>query len=396
MILLSRLLTEIVTDLRGEETFMKLSTITLAMALALGAHPALAQDGKAPALPPTALDAAPIPPTEVLPDKSIVFRLAAPNANAAEVVINGEGFGRYPMTKGADGVWSVKLGPLPSEMYMYNFNLDGARLPYASVIVPAEAPRPYEVQAVPRGSLTHQPYHSNVQNRWRNMIVYLPPQYYAEPNRHFPVLYLFAGMGEDEWLLDGNGNVILDNLIAQGKAQPMIVVMPNNTTGPHPVPALENAAIMEKELETEIMPMVERNFRTVADRDHRGIAGVSFGGGTAFTLGSRHLDQFAYVGEFSTGAFGGGDKTAFAPGYAAFDPNNITPNLYAKYADPATRPKLLFMSVGAADNRAPYQKQVSETFAQKGYTPVFHVYPGQHEWKAFRASLIDMLPLLFR
>ena len=156
------------------------------------------------------------------------------------------------------------------------------------------------------------------------MQVYLPPEYFADPSRRFPVLYLIAGMDETDWTLHGRANVILDNFIAQKHAVPMILVMPNNTTGPHPVPALENAAVMEKEFIGEIIPYIDKTFRTIADRPHRGIAGVSFGGGTAFTVGMRHLETFAYVAEFGTGAFGGGDSTPYAPGYPAYDPDKIT------------------------------------------------------------------------
>ena len=131
----------------------------------------------------------------------------------------------------------------------------------------------------------------------------MPPQYYTEIDRKFPVLYLWYSLVETEWTRYGRANVILDNLIAQKKAVPMIVVMPNNIVGL--TPRLEREAVIEKELVADIIPFVEKNYRALSDRNNRAIAGLSAGGATAFTVGMRQLDKFGSVAEFSTGVFGG-------------------------------------------------------------------------------------------
>lgn len=329
-------------------------------------------------------------------DASVTFRLRAPDATAVTLELGGEQRGRYDLVKNAQGVWEGRIGPVKPGVYEYSFALGGARVNAGVTVVPTQPPAAVQEQPVPRGSITRHPYVSQVQGRARAMNVYLPPEYYSEPNRRFPVLYLFSGMGEDDWTHIGRVNVILDNLIAQHRASPMIIVMPNNTTGPVPVPALDNAAIMEKEITTEIIPFIDRVYRTQANRDHRAIAGLSFGGGTAFTIGMRHLDSFGYVGEFGTGAFGGAEHTAYAPGYIDFEPEKITSGLFSKVASPATAPKLFFMSVGSDDPRAPFQKKAYEAFLQHGGKPVFHTYPGGHEWRVFRPALTDFVQAIFK
>lgn len=338
----------------------------------------------------------PVVPAEACPDHSVIFRIPAPKASDVELFFGEHTTVAHPMTKSADGIWTISIGPVAPDEYQYWFTVGGAVVNPGIVTVPDSQARPYEVQDVPHGFVLSHRYFSKVQNRGREMQVYLPPEYFADPFRRFPVLYLIAGMDETDWTLHGRANVILDNFIAQKHAVPMILVMPNNTTGPHPVPALENAAVMEKEFTGEIIPYIDKTFRTIADRPHRGIAGVSFGGGTAFTVGMRHLETFAYVAEFGTGAFGGGDSTPYAPGYPAYDPDKITPGMYRKLLDPATRPKLFFMSVGTEDPRNASQKRAFADFEKNGIEPVFRTYPGGHEWKVFRGSLIDFLPMLFQ
>lgn len=330
-------------------------------------------------------------------DDTFTFRLRAPAAAAVAVDLNGEQRAHYDLTKDADGVWSVTTGPVKPGVYEYGFVLGGAKVNSAVTVAPSNPPQPYEDQAVPHGSVTRHSYVTPIQpGRARAMNVYLPPEYYSQPMRRFPVVYLFAGMGEDDWTQIGRANVILDALIAQKKAVPMIIVMPNNTTASVPRPALENAAIMEKEMMTDIVPFIDRVYRTQADRDHRAIAGLSFGGGTAFTLGMRHLDAFGYVGEFGTGTFGGAERTSFAPGYVDFDPDKITPGLFGKLASPATAPKLFFMSVGEDDPRAPFQKKAYEAFVAHGGKPSFKEYPGAHEWRFFRPAFQDFAQKIFK
>lgn len=337
-------------------------------------------------------------PAEGQPDGTIVFKMFAPTATDVQVVFNGSILGKkkYPLTKGANGLWTGTAGPFEPEMYQYSFLIGGARVNAGTVIVPGNPPRPYEVQNVPHGSITILPYFSKVQNRARAMYIYLPAEYYTDSSSRFPVLYLFNGMGEDGWTHGEHADVIADNLIAEKKAVPMIIVMPNNTVGPVPVPALENAAIMGKEIMGEIIPFIDKTYRTVTDRDHRGIAGLSFGGGTALTVGMRHLEAFAYIAEFGTGAFGGAEHTDYAPGYSDYDPDKIAPGMYQHLTAPATKPKLFFMSVGTEDPRNPYQKAALTLFQKNGIEPVFKTFPGGHELRVFRNSFTELLPMLFK
>jgi enterochelin esterase family protein len=176
----------------------------------------------------------------------------------------------------------------------------------------------------------------------------------------------------------------------------MIIVMPNNTTGRYAAPAFANAEIIGKEMVEEIMPFVEARYRTINDRAHRATAGLSFGGGTAMIVGMRNLDKFASVAEFGTGLFGTTKPTEGTASYISYDPDKIVPNMYAKLKAAATKPRLFYMSVGEDDGRKPNQVAAYEDFRKNGINPVFQIVPGDHEYKAFRASLADLLPRLFR
>jgi enterochelin esterase family protein len=333
-------------------------------------------------------------------DRSITFRIAAAKATDVAVTFGNK---RVPMTKDDKGVWSATVGPVDPDVYNYAYDVDGARVNAGQVSISANPPLVYQMRDVPHGTITLHSYRSQVQNRDRNLRVYLPPQYYSEPNRKFPVLYLYNGSDETGWTAQEQANLILDNLIAENKAAPMVVVMPNNNindgTGKDAVypAALDNMVVIGKEMLTEILPMIEKDYRVFTDRDHRAIAGLSFGGGTAFGVGMRNLDKFAYVAEFGTGTFGGADTPP--PGYSnyiPYEPEKIAPGMYKNLLAPATKPKVFFMSVGEEDSRSPYQKKAYEDFRSHGINPTFHTYPGGHEGKAFRSGLIDYLPLLFK
>jgi enterochelin esterase-like enzyme len=346
-------------------------------------------------LPATGIQA-PVPPTDVSADGRVTFRLVAPLASEVDVYMPFQPQARITLSKGADGIWTGTSAPLLPEMYSYSFLVGGGQMNAGQVEVRAAPPRLYTEQDVPHGTVALHTYASAVQGRARPMRIYLPPQYYSQPRRRFPVLYLFSGMSEEDWTRSNRAHVIYDNLIAQGKATPAIVVMPNNTTGPTPRPALENAAIMEREIKQEIVPLVERTYRTLPGRANRAIAGLSFGGGTAFTVGMRNLGLFGAVGEFGSGVFGGGERTAYAPGYADFDPDTIAPGMYAHLKAPTTRPRVFFMSVGRTDSRRESQEKARAEFQRNGIEPTFRLYDGAHEMKVFRTSLEDFAPMIFK
>jgi enterochelin esterase family protein len=359
---------------------------------------------------------------DVHADRTVTFRTSAPDATKVLVHFGNKD---YPMSKEENGVWSTTLGPVEPEIYPYHYVIDGAQvyavidgagLDNSQVEVPGNPSRYDELQNVPHGTIVLHTYHSNVQGRERHLRVYLPPNYYSEPNRKFPVLYLFPGFDDIEWTTVGKVNIVLDNLIAQNKAVPMIIVMPFNRIYGENVAQLahmqtaktleersglatsmDTIAVFEKELPDEIMPMIESDYRTYTDRDHRAIAGLSFGGGTAFGLAVRHLDMFAYLGEFATGTFGG---TKNPPdgyvGYGPWDPDRFTPNMFKKMSDPVTGLKLFYMSCGEGDPRLSFQKAAYEQFKSNGVNVLFEALPGIHEFRFFRRGMADFATMIFK
>jgi len=307
------------------------------------------------------------------------------------------------MVKGTDGVWSVTVGPVEPEMYNYSFQVDGVRVGASPVDVPGNPPRFDELQNVPHGSVNMHTYFSTTQNLQRGLYVYVPPQYYSEVNRKFPVLYLWhGGQTEDEtvWTRNGRTNIILDNLIAQKKAVPMIIVMPNvnaeilHKIGDHT--SLGSSAVLEKELLADIIPFMEKNYRTLNDRNNRAMAGLSWGGGTTFNVGLRRLELFGYLGEFSAGVFGGPEPPPGGGVYGPYQPEKNVPGIYEKLLSPTQRLKLFYMSVGTEDPRMPFQKEGHEDFHKHGIEPVFKTFAGAHEWKVWRHSLADFAPMIFK
>ncbi len=356
---------------------------------------------------------------EVLPDHRITFRISAPKATEA-VLRFGEGAPQsHPMTKGNDGVWSVTIGPIEPEIYTYFFLVDGAKMldlanPMvkvgasidASVVeVPADPPRFDQVQAVPHGSIDIHTYSSSVSNTQRGLYVYAPPDYHSQPAKRFPVLYLWHGGGgaEQDWSRDGRAGVILDNLIAQKKALPMLIVMPNNVSGA-PAPGVTAAAttppatgagganypLLKRELIEEIIPFVAKHYRTIENRESRAMAGLSAGGGTTLNVGLGSLDTFAWIAEFSSGIFGG------TAGYGQFDIEKISPGFYKDPAATNKKLRLFYMSCGTEDPRMPFQKKALEDFQSHKINVTFAAFPGAHEWKVWRHSLADLAPRLFR
>jgi enterochelin esterase-like enzyme len=337
---------------------------------------------------------------EVRPDRTIVFRLRAPEA--ARVTLSFAG--TKPMSKDDAGVWIATVGPLEPEIYQYNFVVDGVRIldpgnpslkngraPDASIVeVPGNPPRFDELQAVPHGALHIRTYLSTPLKRPRKLYVYTPPQYDLEPNRRFPVVYLRHGSGDNEenWSDTGRAGVILDNLIAQHKAAPMIVVMPNGDTdgswagGSSP----EGIELLSQELLTDIIPMIDGTYRVARGRENRAITGLSMGGGQAFTIGLKHLDLFAWVGEFSSGLVSDTDfrLDKYLPGFLDH-PGDINRKL-----------KLLFLSCGAEDPRYPGQLDLADNLKRHNIRYVWYPSPGVHEWKVWRHALSEFAQKVFQ
>jgi enterochelin esterase-like enzyme len=337
---------------------------------------------------------------EVNPDRTIVFRLLAPQA--AKVVLSFSGM--KPMTRNDNGIWAATVGPMEPEIYQYNFVVDGLRVldpanrnlkngrtPDASIVeVPGNPPRFDEPQAVPHGALTIRAYVSTPLKKPRKLYVYTPPQYDREPDRRFPVLYLRHGNGdtEENWSDTGRAGTILDNLIAQRKAVPMIIVMPNGDTDLSAAPggSLEGIELVGQELLTDIIPMIDGTYRVAPGRENRAIAGLSMGGGQAFTIGLKHMEQFAWVGEFSSGLVSDADfkLEKHLPGFLDH-PDDVNRKL-----------KLLFLSCGKDDPRYPGQLDLADTLKAHGIQYVWYPTPGVHEWKVWRHSLAEFAQKAFQ
>jgi enterochelin esterase family protein len=282
----------------------------------------------------------------------------------------------------------------------------GASIDASVVEVAGDPPRFDQVQAVPHGSIDIHTYPSQVSKTQRGLYVYVPPDYYSQPAKRFPVLYLWHGGGgaELDWSRDGRAGVILDNLIAQKKAVPMLIVMPNNVPGtpaPGAMPAPDasppatgaggaNYPMLKRELLEEIIPFVSSRYRTIENRESRAIAGLSAGGGTALNVGLPSLETFAWIAEFSSGIFGG------VAGYGQFDIEKIAPGFYNDPAAVNKKLKLFYMSCGTEDPRMPFQKKALEDFQNHRIKVTFAEFPGAHEWKVWRHSLADLAPKLFR
>jgi enterochelin esterase-like enzyme len=283
---------------------------------------------------------------EVFDDHTVIFRLKAPNVN--KVMLTGSMFvgpdarKEVPFTKDETGLWTCKIGPLVPDVYLYYFNIDGvkvidpnnslvgiAAMPAFSILyVHDNGPSFYDAKNVPHGVISYHFYHSDVTKGERQLLVYTPPSY--DPSKKYPVLYLLGGSGDlaETWSLHGLVNFIMDNLIAEGKAIPMIIVMPNNqvVNRNHPDHTNLTFPLIDEEFKKSIIPYVEKNYSVIKDRHGRAIAGLSMGGRHAQYVGLNNLDLFASVGILS-----------------AAIPIDQTPAL----KDPAINSKLDYLFVGA-------------------------------------------------
>jgi len=389
-------------EFRIEVTPVKLRS-ALIVVLAAGGF-AVAQEAKpaqTPPQPPPAL----ITP-EVHSDDSVTFRFRAPNAK--EVSVRREGMTDvFPMQKDDQGVWTVNTPLMPPDYYGYSVIVDGQRSidPYNSLLKPnllstenmvhvAGPPSlPWELNDVPHGEVHHHFYRSTVANDDRDFYVYTPPGYDAVAKKAYPVLYLLHGYSDDAsgWTAVGRANVILDNLIAQGKAKPMIVVMPLGYgtmeivragwggIANRPQVRQENLTKFREALLTEVMPKVEAEYHIDKDRKSRAIAGLSMGGSESLMTGLNNIDKFAWVGAFSAGGLP-----------EPFD--NDFPGLDSKANQQLT---LLWIACGTEDRLITANRNLREWLKQKGINHTDIETPGMHTWMVWRRNLAEFAPLLF-
>ncbi len=345
---------------------------------------------------------APIESPQVHPDRTVTFLLHAPEASRVE--LSGQFLsGNRPMQKNEAGLWSITVGPIEPNLYPYSFVVDGVavadpsnqdlfpneRFKASLVDIPAEPALLHAVREVPHGELTYSFYHSEKLQRVRPLVIYTPPGYREQPDRRYPVLYLVSGTTDTEetWFRAGRMNFILDNLIAEKKAVPMIVVMPyGNMMMGMPRPSTPEVAAMYQafgdELVGQIMPFVEQNYRVVADRDHRAIAGFSRGGGQSLFTTFRHLDKFAWVASYAAYLTPEVCQLHFPETFGA---QKRDPNL-----------KLLWLGVGRSDflfNEAvAFEKFLTEQNLQHRSL----ITDGGHTWMNARHYLAETLQLFFQ
>jgi enterochelin esterase-like enzyme len=337
---------------------------------------------------------------EVHPDRRVTFRLYAPKAT--EVTVSGEfevGAPAHRLTRDAQGIWSVTVGPFAPEIYEYDFIVDGVQMldPRNPVVkynrgpaaisslldIAGNSPRPFDVRPVAHGKVDIRFYDSKTTKQTRRVHVYTPPNYERTTSR-LPVLYLLhGGDGEDSvWTAFGRAHVVLDNLIADKTIPPMIVVMPNGYAygWESGAAADKQQADFQKDLVDDLIPFVQANYRASSDRKDRALAGLSRGGGQTLSIGLRHLNLFSRLGVFSAGS--NNPQEAF---------KDVAAN--AKKVDEQL--DLLWIGCGTDDFALPGAKRLDEFLTANGIEHTFRTTAGEHTWIVWRQYLQELAPLLW-
>ena len=335
---------------------------------------------------------------EIAADGQVTFRLLAPQAEA--VAVQGQWpQGRVPLTKGSNGVWTATVGPVPAGVWEYSLTVDGLgmvdpgnpavkpqREPRTSILhVPGNPPLIHDFRDVPHGVVRSHDYRSKSVGRVRPLSVYTPPGYDQKTRTKYPVLFLQHGMGDNQatWTTHGKAHWIIDNLIAEKKCVPMIVVMMDGHAfvgDATPGGFGQNTALMERDLIEDVLPFVEANYRVKSGPEHRAICGLSMGGGHSLTIGLRHTDRFGYIGAFSAATPQPKDVAA------ALDDAQLTNK----------RLKLLWIAIGKDDFLLQMNTAFDAALKDKGLRYEYHLTDGDHSWPVWRRYLADFAPRLFQ
>jgi enterochelin esterase-like enzyme len=330
---------------------------------------------------------------KIHPDLRVTFRLRAPGAQKIQVVPQNAGLGKSPfeMTRGEDGLWTVTTPPVRPGFHYYHLLVDGVPVNdpgsetyfgWAKETSGLEVPDPaldfYEAKPVPHGEVWVRYYHAKTTGALRRAYVYTPPDYDAHPKARYPVLYLQHGSGESEraWTTQGRANFILDNLIAAGKARPMILIMENGYAakiGAPPSSAGRGTEGFQDLVLHDLIPLIDSTYRTLADRKHRAIAGLSMGAGQALEIALANPDKFGCAGAFSGAGRSLDVKAARAANF-----------------------RLLWLGCGVEDRLYAGGKAIHAALDQAGVKHVWFEGPGEHEWQVWRKHLAAFAPLLFR
>jgi enterochelin esterase family protein len=341
---------------------------------------------------------------DVHPDHSVTFRLKSPGAKKVDLYL--EGRDAMPMTMDLDGVWSITTPVLVPDIYGYGFSADGVDVLDTSnpltkpnliwqgnmVIVPGDPPALWEMRDVPHGLVHHHIYHSAATGAVSDFYVYTPPGYENGSAKNLPVLYLLHGYSDmaSGWSAVGMANLIMDNMIAEGNAKPMVMVMPLGYGVPNfaspirdgasdPARLKRNYDQFQVALLNEVMPTVEKEYRVSKSRNARAITGLSMGGAESLYVGLRNLDRFAYIGSFSAGDV-----------YAGLKDSLPIPT------SSQMKPKVLWVACGTDDDLISINRKIVAWLKDGGLTVTQIETPGRHAWPVWRRNLIAFSSLLFR
>lgn len=361
-------------------------------------------------LPLFAQPSQPAPPKplispEVHSDNTVTFRFRDPNAK--EVLLGREGAPRVPMQRDEDGIWTITTSALEPDLYGYSFIADGVALLDPSnpnikpnlmsiqnvVHVPGPSSTPWEISDVPHGEIRHHFYKSGIIGDNRDYYVYTPPAYDPKAKKPYPVLYLLHGFSDDAsgWTAVGQANVILDNLIAQGKAKPMLVVMTLGYGAPEIVsrtaPGMRDPGLRQRNMDkyrdalfAEVIPQIEKDYNASKDREQRAIAGLSMGGAESLYTGLNALNKFAWVAGFSAGGLG----EKFEESFPALD------------AKANSQLRLLWVACGTDDRLITANRAFLDYLSGKSVHFTRIETPGAHTWMVWRRNLAAFTPLLFQ
>ena len=339
---------------------------------------------------------------QVLPDSRVLFRIKAADAQRMQIDLGK----KYDMAKDTGGYWTLTTDSISEGFHYYSLLIDGVPVADPSseafygmgrnasgIEIPFPGEGYYAMKDVPHGDIRIKRYYSRVTNSWRRFFIYTPPGYDANTTEKYPVLYILHGGGEDErgWATQGKTDLILDNLIAEGKAKRMLVVMPdaNLGAGGFSGDAIENALRMfEREMKQALIPFVESNYRTLSDANSRALAGLSLGGLHTLYTGFNNTNMFSQLGVFSSGwIVPMMDKTATAQySFIKSNESTIGKNL-----------KSLWIAMGGKEDIAYNNcKAMLAKFDELGIKYTYSEYPGGHTWPVWRNNLYNFAQVLFK
>jgi enterochelin esterase-like enzyme len=329
---------------------------------------------------------------DVHADHTATFRYYSPTAK--NVALDGEFLkDNQPMKKDSSGIWSITVGPIQPDIYPYSFIVDNIQVadPNNSLIfanerfkrsiidVPGSTPLVHSLQNVPHGKISYRYYNSGTLNTTRQLLVYTPPGFIPNGKTKYPVLYLIHGGSDTEetWTKVGRANLIADNLIAQGKAKPMIIVMPYGNVRPAPM------ADFTKDVVNDIIPFIEANYPVLAESKNRAVAGFSVGGGQTLNIGFTNTDKFAYICSYAPYTA----TEEFKKNFTNWNPNAALIN---------EQLKLFTISIGTEDFLYEPVKENIAMFKNKNINLETFIVPGGHTWMNCKLFLANTLPQLFK